>query len=250
MLTIHFDDRAYPVDVRSDLITAYRSAWAMIAAPGNWWTAEQRIAIAQEVRNAQQCDVCKQRNVALSPNAAEHRHGSTNLLSGAAIDAAHRITTDASRLSSAWLEDMAAEGLTDGHYVELLGIAVAIVSVDAFHTALGMEHEELPAPQPGQPTRYRPPGAKDHGAWVHSVAPVDVSPAEAGLYGGAKETGNVLAAMSLVPSSVELLNLLGSAQYLKPADVPNPHANGERAISRAQIELLAGRVSSINECFY
>ena len=56
--------------------------------------------------------------------------------------------------------------------------------------------------------------------------------------------------MSLVPDSVRLLTTLASVQYLQPGDVINPSMNGGRKISRAQMELLAGRVSSLSACFY
>lgn len=244
----YFDESSYPVPVRADLPDAYRSAWNMIASPGNWWSGEQRIAIAEQVRKAQDCDLCRERNAALSPKAGAHP--GSNLLSAVAVDAIHRICSDAARLSEAWLDEIAAQGLSDGHYVELLGVTVAVISIDAFHTALGIPVEALPEPQPGEPSAYRPAGARDHGAWVATVAPEDLSPTEAHLYGGAGQTGNVLSAMSLVPGSVELLNIVSQAQYLEPKDVPNPLTNGGRAINRMQIELLAGRVSSINECFY
>lgn len=245
-----FEAHRYPVPVRPDLPAAYREAWKIIASPGNWWTAEERIAIAQEARTAFDCALCASRKAALSPSMSAHRHPGNNVLSAAAVDTVHRICTDASRLTQTWLDDLAEEGISHGHYIELLGITVALISIDTFHKALGAEWEALPEPEPGAPTRYRPPGAKAHGAWIDTVAPADVSAAEADLYGGASQTGNVLSAMSLVPSSVMLLNILGQAQYLAARDVPNPATNGGRAIDRMQIELLAGRVSSINECFY
>ena len=45
-------------------------------------------------------------------------------------------------------------------------------------------------------------------------------------------------------------------QYMDPfkvhhvLDPTRPDANPNRAISRAQIELVASRVSALNECFY
>jgi hypothetical protein len=63
-------------------------------------------------------------------------------------------------------------------------------------------------------------------------------------------TGNVIRAMSLVPDAVRRLQDLSGAMYLDLEDIPNPAASGRRAIDRAQIELLAGRVSALHECFY
>ena len=136
-----------------------------------------------------------------------------------------------------------------------MGIVVAVVSIDAFHDALSLPHEALPTPEVPQqqqslPDQYRPPGASDSGAWVPTVKPDALTASEADIYGGSSTIGNVLSAMSLVPESVRMLIALSNAQYMPAAEVLNPKSNGGRAISRPQIELIAGRVSSLNECFY
>lgn len=82
------------------------------------------------------------------------------------------------------------------------------------------------------------------------MAPADLSEMEADIYGGMTQAVNVFAAMSLVPDSVRMLTRLSGVQYLDAADVVNPASNGGREISRIQIELLAGRVSSLSDCFY
>ncbi len=245
-----FDYAQSGFHVREDLPQSFRWAWEKIAQPGNWWRGEDRVAIAGETRAARSCALCAQRKAALSPFSLPGTHDSVTNLPSAAIDAVHRIVTDPSRLTKGWLEGLAVEGVTDGHYVELLGIVVTVVSVDAFHRALGLPLEALPSPQPGEPNRYRPAGARDHGAWVATVAPSDLAPGEADLYGGAPQTGNVLSAMSLVPDSVRLLNVVSEAQYMPGAHVVRPQSNYGRALSRAQIELVAGRVSSLSDCFY
>jgi len=189
----------------------------------------------------------------LSPSASPEGlggHDCESNLPAALVDAVHRVTNDASRLSRSWLQDFYAAGFTDGHYVELLGIVVALISIDTFQRAVGFTLEPLPAPQDGLPSQYRPPGAADSGAWVNTVAPENLTQTEADIYGGMPQTGNVASAMSLVPDSVRMLVTLSKAQYLPMQLVPDPESNGGRALSRAQMELLAGRVSSLNQCFY
>ena len=56
--------------------------------------------------------------------------------------------------------------------------------------------------------------------------------------------------MSLVPDAVRMLKILSAVQYLEMQQVANPAINGGRELSRSQIELLAGRVSSLSDCFY
>ena len=237
-------------EIRRDLPEAYRKAWQIIARPGNWWTGQDRVAIAAESRRARTCDLCVERKAALSPFSVSGEHDVVTNLPPVAIDAVHRIVTDASRLTQSWLEQSYAEGMSDGRYVELLGIVVAVVSIDGFHRAMGLPLEPLPEPVAGEPSGYRPGGASDMGAWVPMLAPEKLTQAEADIYGHRPQAANVFAAMSLVPDSVRLLGLLGAVQYLPPEQVTNPTANGGRALTRPQIELLAGRVSALSDCFY
>ena len=62
-------------------------------------------------------------------------------------------------------------------------------------------------------------------------------------------TGNVIRAMSLVPDAVRDLNLLSDVQYI-PGKKMMLFDDGGHPLDRMQIELVAGRVSSLNECFY
>ena len=245
-----FDYEGDPYPVRPDLVEAYRAAWADIAQPGSWWTGPQRVAIAHEVRKARSCALCAERKAALSPFAVGGDHDTHALLPPPAVDTIHRLTTDASRLTKSWLDGLERDGLSNGAYVELLGVVVAVTSIDAFHDALGTPLEPLPIAIDGDPTSYRPEGLVDQGAWVPMLSGRAARGPEADLYDGLPIAANVIAAMSLVPDAVRLLKTLSIAQYLPFADVANPAAAGNRAISRAQIELVAGRVSALNECFY
>ncbi|MCR9277076.1 MAG: hypothetical protein NXH85_03805 [Pseudomonadaceae bacterium] len=235
--------------IRPDIAHSHRQIWRQLARPGCWWSGPERTAIAQESRNARHCPACVERKSALSPDAPTGPHNATTDLPDVVVDTVHRITTDPSRLSAAWLSRINEEGLTTEAYVELLGIIVAVISIDGFHRALGLPLEPLPAAESGEASGYRPPGAKDSGAWVPTVQPEDAGPNESDLYPGGR-TGNVISAMSLVPDAVRMLITLSDAHYIPMHCVPVPGDNGGRALTRSQIELIAGRVSSISECFY
>lgn len=246
----YFDYSVVNREIRPDLPEAYRQAWQMIAKPGNWWTGQDRVAIAAETRNAWSCEYCAKCKAALSPYSVDGEHSSVTNLPPAAIDAIHRLVTDASRLTESWLQSIHAQGVTDDKYIELMGIVVTVVSIDAFHRALGLPIELLPEPEVGEPSGYRPPGATDMGAWVPMVPPTAVTEAEADLYDGNQSTYNFWAAMSLVPDTNRMLKTLRDAQYLPLEELANPIGSGGRAISRSQIEFVAARVSSFNDCFF
>ena len=64
------------------------------------------------------------------------------------------------------------------------------------------------------------------------------------------QTANVLRALSLVPDGLRSWQKVAAEQYLSPGRMMQFAAPTGRAINRMQIELVAGRVSSISECFY
>lgn len=244
-----FDYTGCPFEIREDLRLAYGHAWEALARPGSWWTGAERVALAAEVRAARDCRFCAERKQALSPSALQGVHDRAGpLLDETAVDVAHRIVTDPTRLSRAFVEKLATEGLSDGHYVELLGLAVGVISIDAFHRALGLELEPLPAAEPGEPTGHRPVSAVPDVGWVPMIPEGRATGSESDLYPG--KAPNVIRAMSLVPDAVRNMRALSQVQYVPLAQLADPSADAGRALSRSQIELLAGRVSALNECFY
>lgn len=243
-----FDYSDAPVTVRSDITAAQQEAWQAIGQPGSWWTGAQRVAIAAEVRNAPNCKLCRARKEALSPYAIEGGHDSVTDLPAAAIDVIHRVITDPGRLTRSWFDSVVEGGLSDAEYVEIAIVSVLTVAVDTFARAIGSLPWGLPEAVDGEPTRIRPEGLADEGAYVPTIPSGGAGPAEADLYNpfGA----NIYRSISLVPDQARLFYAILRAQYLPSQDVANPESNGGRAISRPQIELIAARVSALNGCFY
>lgn len=233
--------------VRDDIIAAQSRAWDRLAAPGTWWTGPERVAIAQEMRNAFQCRSCRARKAALSPAAIAAEHDAATALPAPAVDAIHRITTDPARLTRAWFERTQAAGLADAPYVELLGVVVTVLSIDAFCRGLGVPLHPLPAARAGEPSRRRPPQAVRDVAWVPMIPAGGATGDEADLWPRGRAP-NVVRALSLVPDEVRTLADLGAAHYLAFDEMMDLTAG--RSLDRRQIELVAGRVSALRECFY
>lgn len=242
-----------PHPIRADIGAAHRQYWRTLAAPGSWWTGAERVAIARESRQAVDCALCRARKAALSPNAVPGTHDRTHslpTLPEAAVDAVHRVVTDQNRITRSYVENNAAQGLLSKEaYVELVGVVVAVFSIDEFHRALGLALEPLPEPLPGEPSRYRPTVLSEDMGFVPTVPREGAVGAEADLF---KHTrgANVVRALTLVPDALRDWRELSAAQYLSFAGMANYVGDPERAIDRAQMELIAGRVSAVNECFY
>ena len=235
-----------PFPVRGDIPAAHGRVWGRIASPGSWWTGAERVAIAAEVRNAPKCALCGERRTALSADAVERSHDHGGVLPDVAVDVAHRIATDPARLSRSWFEKTLAAGLSDAEYVEIVGVVVAVVSIDQLCRGLGVALHPLPEPVPGEPSRERPPEAELEGSWVPTIPAARAVGPNADLYGGGR-AANVIRAMSLVPDAVRDLKTLSSAHYYPAGEDAKKY---RRALDRMQIELIAGRVSALNECFY
>ena len=237
-----------PFPVRDDLPESHREAWRRLASAGTWWSGAERVAIAAEVRAARDCALCTARKDALSPGAVTGVHDGPGELQPAVIEVIHRLTTDSGGLSKSWFDRVCADGLDEGRYVETVGVVATVVSIDSFCRGIGVPLHDLPEPLEGEPSRYRPAAACDDGAWVPMLPNRRARGDEADLWSTLR-TGNVIRAMSLVPDEVRTLNLLSASHYL-PMEQMTDLRKGREGITREQIELLAGRVSALNRCFY
>ncbi|HIG60708.1 MAG TPA: hypothetical protein EYQ22_07435 [Gammaproteobacteria bacterium] len=246
-MTFSYTNSAYPI--REDITQAYQAFWHKLARPGAWWSGAQRIAIAAEVRNAVECQYCQVRKSALSPYTTPGKHKKGNLLSDTAVDAAHMIITDQGRITQAFIDKAALQGLSNEHYVELTGIVVAVFSIDEFNRALGIPVEPLPQPVAGAPSHYRPANLSTDTGFVPMVSVDGAVGNERGLWPTGR-SANVVRALTLVPDALRDWFNLASAQYLSLEGMSNLVRDDNRSINRMQMELIAGRVSAINECFY
>lgn len=230
------------------LATELERAWDRLAAPGTWWTGAERIAIAAEVREAASCALCATRKAALSPYAAPGDHDHAGILPDPVVEVVHRLATDAGRLKQSWLRTMLGDGLSEAQYVEIVGVVAMITALDTLDRALGLPLRALPAPQPGEPTHARPRGAKPGLAWVSTVAPEDMTDGDVNPYPVHGEK-NIHRALSLVPQEVMNFFDLDVELYLRDHEIRD-FGTEYRALSHPQIELLAGRVSALNGCYY
>lgn len=241
-----------PPSIRDDLAQAIDLAKQRLVQPGTWWTGEQRRAIAEEARHAQTCSLCRERKNALSPNSVQGTHAVATDFPADVIEAIHRLSTDSGRLSEQWVKNVTAGDLSEEAYVEIIGIVAVITALDTFDYVMSgvsvEELEQLPAAQPGEPSRHRPNGAKRNLAWVHTLAPEDVEPPDPNPY-PVHGMANIHRGLSLVPQEVFNFFDLDVELYIWDSQLRD-FGNSPRAINRAQLELIAGRASAINNCVY
>jgi hypothetical protein len=229
------------VDIRDDLVSACESEWARLARPGSWWAAADRVELASVARAALHCTLCRDRKEAVTPFAVNGVHDGPDRLGPDLVDAAHRIRTDAARLTRDWVEDL-SDRFSATSYVELVGVVVTEVFVDTLALALGGPLPEFPPVEDGEPLREPPPYTTLHSAWVPTVPPERATGAVADVYGlsAYSVVSNVIRALSLVPQELSAQGVRGSATY----------RSEHLVLSKPQVELVATATSSANDCFY
>ncbi len=227
-----------PYPVRADLEETHQRVWESLARPGSWWTAAERIEIAREARRARAA-------TGLAPAPGP----SATQLSEAAREVAQRVGGHPVTLERSWYDSIVPDRLSDAHYVEAVGVVVRTVSVDVFCRGLGIPLHDYPQPEAGAPSEERPKTARVDDAWVPMIpnGPDGGEEAKA-TFGG--QNANVIRALSLVPAEVHGILDVGDHQYIRGPRVLDAKFEPGHGISRAQIELIAGRISAINECFY
>lgn len=209
--------------VRDDLADAHASALRHVAAPGARLTADRRLQIAAVARDA---------FLAAEPSPPWVRP-----YDDTALDVAYRLARHAGTITEQWYEQIVTEGMHPLEWVEIVGVVVATVPVVAFARAAGAPLIVFPSPVDGQP----------HGREADELAPATLNwvPVAA----PADRTASVVQALSALPDEWANLWQLAAAQYMSDAQMADPAWN-RGTLSRPQMELVAGRISRIRECFF
>jgi hypothetical protein len=196
-------------------------------------SGEQRLEVWAQVRDAHTNELDRARRQAISPFAVEGEHPATAHLPAMAVEVVHRVASDPGRLSRSWAEKVIAE-LGEETYTELVGVTAIATVVDTFDRVVGAELRPLPDPEPGEPSRVRPDGVGDVGAWVSQRQE--------------KGRANVSRTLSLVPETEGVWRALVDSHYSRGAEFLD--LQWDRPLSRPQVELTAARTTALNECFY
>ena len=237
-----YEDSKYAVP--GNLEAAHRDDFASYAAPGTWWTGAERTAVAQTARDAR-CQVGVQER-----NATSDRRGAGAALPDAVRRLVGQLAVAPAEIDRSTYESARAAGLSDGQYIEVVGVVSRIVNMDVFARGIGVATRELPPPRPGDPSWAQPAEATHEGAWLPTL-PSGRRGGETGrsLYGDAMQPF-IYRALSLVPDEARRVMELGDEQYLPLDHFFDFNYSLHPSLSRAQVELVAGRVSALNECFY
>jgi hypothetical protein len=223
--------------VRPKVAAAHAATLAALTGPGAFWTGAERRALVEATRGAPACGLCLRRRDALAPAAVAGRHDDAGPLPPEVVDAVHRIRTDSGRLTRRWFDGKVAAGIDVPHWVEMVGVIGAATILDTFAHGLGEPPARLPDARPGAPSGVTSDAVVDDGAWV----PIEAVAQGPGV-GGLPDVPNIRRALARVPEARKLFFGMVAPHY----------ALVEFGIDldRSQTELIAAKVSALNQCFY
>ncbi|MDG1114349.1 MAG: alkylhydroperoxidase-related (seleno)protein [Pseudomonadales bacterium] len=234
---------------RPDIQIALSNYFLFLAEPGYWWHGAQKVAIAAAARAASSCSLCAEKKAALSRNQIKALHAENDQLSPLTVDMIHQIITDQGRITESQVQALEQSGVSRLAYAELVGIVVCLFSIDEFCRALSQPLLELPQPQPGLASQRTPDNLETNTGFVPMIAREGLTEAVQDLWPEGFGA-NVIRALSAAPDLVRQWKQLAAVFYLPLEEMRNLTQSASRRLNRMQMELIAGRVSAINRCFY
>jgi alkylhydroperoxidase family enzyme len=235
-----YADSIYPV--REDVAAIHASQIKKLGSPGTWGTGMQRLAIVNEARQSgYQAGVLEEPD---QPGAIPDME-----LSAVARRVVHRLAVSPKDMDKDFYDAAIKEGLSDVEYVEIVGLIARFTCFDIFARGIGVPLRPLPAPQPGQPTRDRPATVVLEKAWVPTI-PAGPDGGDFGLALFGLWQPYIMRGLSLVPDEYRAHHDLEEVQYMPSAHFMEFDYQHHEGLTRPQAEIVASRVSALNECFY
>jgi hypothetical protein len=236
-----YADSEYPV--RDEITAVHALQFGGITAPGTWYSGAERRSVAVEARKA-----CYEAGLLEAPTGTADRPDialpeSTRRVIGIIATSVHGLNQD-------FHDQARADGLSDVGYVEIVGVVSRLVDLDVFARGIDVPPRPLPAPESGAPTQVRPDTAVIEYAWVPTI-PNGAAGGEIGkaLYHG-QPMPYIARALSLVPDELRAHVELEVAHYTRLDKLFDYEYQHHEGLTRPQAEVVAGRESALNDCFY
>lgn len=198
------------LDVPSEIDATIDEQWRGLGQPGTWLTGHERVAVVEAARTTG-------RPVPAAPRAL--------------TDAARLVAHGAATITSDTVDQLEATGIDRTTYVEIVGVVSRAAAIDTFEAGVGRPLRTLPNPVDGEPTQERVDEARRRAGWVATVGAIRPP-----------------TALTSVPREATDQETLHGALYLSYGGMGDLDA--DRGLHRTQMELVAARVSLLNDCHY
>ncbi len=198
------------LDSLSEIDGVIDEQWRSLGEPGTWLAGSQRLAVVRSAR--------------AHPTTAPAEPTSLE-------EVARLVAHHASTITADTVDAIEAAGIDRTTYVEIVGIVSRVVATDTFDRGIGRSRRALPDAFDGSPSREPVTDARRRGGWVPTV--------------GAIGPPTALTSVRREAADQEALHEVLYLSYRGMADL-----DATRGLHRSQMELVAARVSLVNDCFF
>jgi hypothetical protein len=237
-----YTDTTLPVPAETELL--HEDELLSFARAGTWGTAAQRTAIAAEARKART-------EARIQESIGDEALADIVELPEPARRVARSVALGGIDIDREFCEQAQADGLTEGAYVEIVGLVARLAHLDVFARGIGIPSRELHEPSEDKPpSMSRPSEAKKEGFFTASIPSAPEGGELAVELFGSDPAPNILRSLSLVPDEARRLNTVIDQEYFSLETIFDLTYSSLEGISRPQLELVAAKVSALNQCFY
>jgi hypothetical protein len=184
--------------------------WRRVGEPGTWLDGPERVGVVRSARAAPTSSIT-------IPDSIE--------------DVAGLVAHHPASIDGDLVDAIQANGIDRAAYVEIVGVVSRVMAIDTFDRGIGRTPRPLPDPVDGSPAREPVPEARRRAGWVPTVGAI--SPPTA---------------LSSVRREADDQEALHDVLYLPYSGMGDLDA--ERGLHRTQMELVAARVSLLNDCSF
>lgn len=184
--------------------------WRSFGEPGTWLDGHDRAAVVRAAR-------------------AQPESGGSEPTS--LDDVARLVAHRASTITGATVDAIEAAGIDRATYVEIVGIVSRAVAIDTFDRGIGRPVRALPDVVDGPPSRRPVADTRRRAGWVPTL--------------GAIGPPTALNSVKREAADQEALHDVLYLSYRGMGDL-----DADRGLHRTQMELVAARVSLLNDCLF
>ena len=235
-------DAEYPISADTDSL--HGDQLLSYSRPGNWGSAAQRTAIAATARMAR-CEAGVQESI------GDEGLADLGELPEPARRVARAVALGGIEIDRKFCEQAQADGVTEGAYVEIVGLAARLAHLDVFARGIGVPSRKLADPVDDKAPSYeRPSEATQEGFFTATVPSAPDGGALAEELYGKLPAANISRSLSLVPDETRRLMAILRQEYFPGETIFDLTYSSHDSLSRPQIEIVAAKVSEYNQCFY
>lgn len=184
--------------------------WRQLGQPGTWLDGSERVDVVRAARSDRP-------EVIGVPDSIG--------------DVARLVAHGAASITAETVDGVEANGIDRAAYVEIVGIVSRVMAIDTFDRGIGRQPRPTPDPVGGVPSRAPVPEARRRAGWVSTVGAIGPP-----------------TALSSVRREAADQAALHDVLYLPYSGMSDLDA--ERGLHRTQMELVAARVSLLNDCMF